>query len=287
MSSLMAGLQELFKSDSQLPTLPHIVFELHAALENPNVSAGELVRLIEQDPSLSARTLRTANSAFFARGVEVGSIEAAVGRLGLNQIRSMCLVLAVVKAFGTGKDDHLDHRRFWEHSAAVGLTAERLAREIAIPRHVNGTDIYIAGLLHDVGHLILDQFFPEEFGGVATAVADELRPSWQVEEERLGMDHGEVGGLLLARWSLPAAVTEAVTHHHHPDKAAENVRDVVRLVWAAEALCSATGVELPHEGMAEVAPAEALAALGIEGADGEPILLEVGALADRARSFLS
>ena len=189
MSSFITGLQELLRTNAQLPTLPVIVFQLRAALDKEHVSAGEIVDLIEKDPALAARALRAANSALYARGGDpIASIHGAVGRLGLNQIRSMCMVLAVVKAFGD-RTDALDHQRFWEHSAAVGLTAEKLARLVDLPRDVEAGDVYVAGLLHDVGHLILDQFFPEQFGVVAAALAEEGVASWRIEDEQLGMEH--------------------------------------------------------------------------------------------------
>lgn len=290
MTSFLLGLQQLLRSDSNLPTLPIIVFQLHRVLDNELVTTREIVDLIERDPALAARTLRAANSAFLSRGGDrIGSIEAAVGRLGVNHIRSMCIVLAVVRAF-TSRKEGLDHERFWEHSAAVGLVAERLARDLELDHTVVGSDVYVAGLLHDVGHLILDQFFPDEFQSVLQAVTEENQSSWRIEEERLGMDHGEIGGLLLGRWGLPQAAIDAVTRHHHapPDgEASGRLVSLTHLVWAAEALCSATGLDLPQEGLAETPPAEVLRVLGIPAEAHAALLQEVGALGERARQVLN
>lgn len=286
-TSFIMGLQDLLKSGKQLPTLPVLVFQLHAALDRDNVSAREIVNLIERDPALTARLLRAANSAAFSRGPDrIADIGGAINRLGLNQVRSLCIVLSVVRAFGH-EQQGLDHHRFWQHSAAVGLVAERLAHPGQGHSGSRGGDVYVAGLLHDVGLLILDQFFRTEFAEVQEEVTTELQASWRIEESRLGMDHGEIGGLFLGRWGLPPEVIAAVTHHHHPDSAPAEGAQLTRLVWAAEALCTATGLELPQEGVGEVSPGIAIEGLGIPTSEHESLLMEVGAIGERARHFLS
>jgi HD-like signal output (HDOD) protein len=121
-TTFIEGLQRLLKTGDQLPTLPTVVFQLHAALDDENVTTSQVAAIIERDVALTARLLRAANSAAFARGPgQVTTVSAAIQRLGLSQVRSLCLVLAVVQAFGRGRG--LDHEALWAHSAAVGLVA--------------------------------------------------------------------------------------------------------------------------------------------------------------------
>src|SRR5262245_25926275 len=231
------NLHGLLSGGSQLPTLPVLVLQVQRALANEMTGLRELSTIIERDPALASRLLRAANSAAFAHGEPVTTIGAAVSRLGMSHVRSLCLAVGVVRAFG---DAHrrLDHRRYWEHSAAVGLVAERLTRLSKRYAQVDGAEAYVGGLLHDVGLLLTDQFFPEDFAAVQEEMDAELVPRYQIENQRLGLDHGDIGGLFLARWQLPTEVIEAVKHHNHPDGAEQAVSPMAHLIWGAEALCS-------------------------------------------------
>ena len=231
-------LNQLLKQSEDLPTLPDVVFELHAALDSDTTSEAEIARIIERDPALTTRLLRVANSAFFSGGSNVATIQTAIQRLGLRQVRATCIVLAVVKAFsGRG----LDHRAFWTHSAAVGMTAQLLQRRTKKANGVSADDLYIAGLLHDIGLLLLDQFFQERFQETAEVQELSSDPLWKSEDLVLGMDHGEIGGLLLGRWSLPRSTIEIVAGHHHPDTVPEEHLGACQLVHTAEAVCTSIG----------------------------------------------
>jgi putative nucleotidyltransferase with HDIG domain len=278
------NLEGLMTAGRQLPTLPVLMIQVQKALANEMTGLRELSAIIERDPALAARLLRAANSAAFSRGEPVTSIGAAVGRLGLSHVRSLCLAVGVVRAFG---DSHhrLDHRRYWEHSAAVGLVADRLTRLSKRYARVDGAEAYVAGLLHDVGLLITDQFFPEDFAAVQEEMDVELVGRHQIELQRLGLDHGEVGGRLLGRWQLAPEVIAAVSHHHHPELAPEAWVPMANVIWAAEALCSAHGLDLQQEGVAEVAPKTALDQLDIDLDQREALLAEVGTIGERARQF--
>ncbi len=279
------GLQDLLRTDAPLPTLPVAVFQLHQALECTGTTGALVVRIIERDPALASRTLAAANAVRLSQGgTAAGSIAEAVESLGVDQVRSVCIALGVVRAF-EGRDVGLDYQRFWEHSIAVGMAAERLAQELS-PAAMLGVDIYVAGLLHDVGHLVLAHHFPGLFGDIAREVSVGAEPAWQVEEARLGLDHGEIGGLLLGRWAFPRPIVDAVTFHHDPAMGPPVHLPVVRVVWAAEALCSAAGLDLPHEGLAQVRPGAVLETLGIPADEERSLLSEIGRMGETAREVL-
>ncbi len=261
-----------------------VVFQLHHVLEKEEPSLDEVVRVIERDPALTVRLLRSANAAAWGSGTEIRTIKEAAGVLGLPEIRALSLVNAAVQAFANGGQS-LDHRRFWEHSTAVALVANWLQGGMAPPDDPD-EDPYVAGLLHDVGHLILDQFFPDAFGQISLQTRDRGDPAWQVEEEQLGLDHGEVGGLLLGRWDLPRSIVDAVTCHHHPDAAPRKHTRLSLIVWGAEALCSAAGLHLPHEGAAAIRPSAVLARLDMPQDEEEVVLYEVCRIGERAREMM-
>jgi HD-like signal output (HDOD) protein len=284
---IINGMRNLLARGENLPTLPTVVFQLHQVLDNEMVGAADVAGVIERDPALTARLLRAANSAAFSRGGDrLGSVSAAVARLGVNQVRAVCIVLAVVKAFNS-RTGGLDHQAFWVHSATVGMLARRLWDRFGRDQTISNDDIYVAGLLHDAGLLVLEQHFPREFGEVLERRATTQGPLWRTEEEHLGMDHGAVGGLLLGRWSLPAFIAEAVTNHHHPHQAEEQFHSVCRTVQAAEVLCSEAGAGLPEEGPADCSSADVLGELGVSEADIESLREEVPGIAERAAQFLA
>lgn len=263
MTFFVDDLRELIASNRNLPSLPEVVLELHAILDDEMAGEAQVARVIERDPALASRMLKVANSAFFTRDAHgVRSVMAAVTRLGLRQVHAMSLAVSVVRAFsGRG----MDHRRFWRHSLGVAMAADALARRTG---GTDPKDAYVAGLLHDVGLLVLDQFFAERFERVVGIVRTSGTPLWRVEEDLLGLDHGEIGGLLLSRWSLPQDIAEAVANHHHPAGAPASAVRLSRVLQAAEGLAGESDFDNPDEGPPEV------------GAGGTPSELDASAVHD-------
>ncbi len=279
------ALEALLASGKQLPTLPVLVVQVQRAIGNEMSGLRDIGLIVERDPALTARLLRVANSAAFSRGDPVTSVGAAIGRLGMGHVRSLCLAVGVVRAFGDASQ-RLDHKRYWEHSAAVGLVAERLSSLSKRYAQVDGSEAYTAGLLHDVGLLIVDQFFPEDFAGVQAEMDADMAPRSAIELDRLGMDHGAIGGRVLERWQLPDTVRGAVGAHHRPELAPGDAGPLAHLVWAAEALCTASGLELPQEGPATTATPDVFDRLDVPADQRESVVNEVGAIGARARQFM-
>lgn len=285
MPSFIEGLHGLLKSGTQLPTLPTVVFQLHAVLDDDRKGPADVAAVNERDPALTTRLLRAANSALYARGSDrVGSVSAATQRIGLGQVRSLCLVLSVVQAFGSHRRA-MSHEALWAHSAAVGAVARYLYLAAGRPGGESTDDVYVAGLLHDIGLLVLDQFFAAEFDGLATLRQEIELPLWQHEEDLLGMDHGDVGGLLLGSWSLHGAVVDAVTFHHRPGEAPEEHRGICQAVHAAEVLCTELGRGLEDEAPIGADARGALAALGFPAGRLDVLIDEVAPVLGEAVSL--
>jgi HD-like signal output (HDOD) protein len=286
MPYIINGMRDLLERGDNLPTLPTVVFQLHRVLDDENAGASEVAAIIEKDPALTARLLRAANSAAYSRGGDrLGSVSAAVARMGVNQVRAVCIVLAVVKAFAH-REGGLDHEAFWTHSATVAALAQRLWARFGDKPTVTGEDAYVAGLLHDTGLLVLEQHFFDDFAPVLQIRKENGGRLWSYEEQHLGLDHGAVGGLLMGRWSLPAFIGEAVTNHHHPHQADEAFQRLCRVIQAAEVLATAGGAGLPEEGEADCSPADVLLELGASEEEVDHLVNAVTGTAERARQFL-
>ena len=246
---IIQGMSQLLASGKDLPTLPVFVLQLHRVLDLDTAGPNEVADVIERDPALVARLLKVANSAAYNRGTGgVGSVASAVALMGINQVRAVCMVLGVVKAFPSGAGSGIDHTRLWEHSAATAVLAKRLWQEFGSDPTFSADDAYVAGLLHDVGLLVLQQFFQRDFREALDACrAGPQHTLWRCEEQLLGMDHGAVGGLLMGRWSLPELTREAIINHHHPEEADERFRLLARIIQAAEVLTQGVGSNCPRK----------------------------------------
>jgi putative nucleotidyltransferase with HDIG domain len=214
----------------ELPTLPAVVRRIAQALDRPDADLGEVAGLIESDQVLTAHLLRLANSAFYGVSGQIGSVSRALTILGTAITRSLLYGVSVL-------DLRIDLAGFWEHSIGTAVASGALAKHLRLrlPEEVSG-----AGLLHDLGKVVLYKQAPEAFGAVlARAAAEHLRFG-EAEHALLGVDHTEVAAWLLARWRFPARVLEPVVYHHAPERA-RTARVETAVVHVANTLVRAYG----------------------------------------------
>ncbi|NTV11345.1 MAG: HDOD domain-containing protein [Zoogloea sp.] len=194
--------------------LSPVAVDLLRSMNAHDVEVGELARRIALDQAIAARVLRVANSSFYALSGRIATIHDAIVVLGLSTVRSLVMAFAVKGVFPVAPDSGFDARRFWRHSLGVAVCAQALAR----PLRRNAEALFIAGLLHDIGHLAMVVVVPEVF----RAVSDESQaagvPMFLVERTLLGYDHATLGAALARRWNFPAEVVTAIGFHHAPDE---------------------------------------------------------------------
>jgi HD-like signal output (HDOD) protein len=272
--SFAKELDELLRTGRELPTLPDVVLELRTALDDDEMADSDIAAIIEKDPVITGRLLRLANSTHYRRGSEVTTVLGAIQRVGLREVRAICVVLAVVDAFSRVKGD-LDLRHFWDHSAAVGRVAQLINTKLPRDEGVGADDVYVAGLLHDVGILLLDQFFQERFRMNLHARIASDWPLWKVEQERMGMDHAEVGSLLVKQWALPEAMSQCIAGHHQPERAPEEYQRSCRVILAAETLCTSLGADAGVEGPSQYDAFSVLQDLGMPDAEIDAFLTDI------------
>ena len=261
------------------PAAPAVVVQVSRLLAEEWVTAEQLAEVMALDPGISARVLRLANSVYF-RGQGVRSIEEAVLRVGVDGVRDVVFALSLLRAF---KPLHLQYQQFWRHGLAVAQTVQVLQR-----RALNVTapipEAYAAGLLHDIGMLVLDRTLGAGYGAVLTTAREQGRPLFEVERETFGTDHADVGGRLLEVWRMPTVLTQAVSGHHDP-LAGDNL--AAQLVHLADFVCNFHGV---HHGTGHkpVATAgEVWDELGIGESDLPEICAELDAVLDKADAILA
>ncbi|MBG0789431.1 MAG: HDOD domain-containing protein [Desulfovibrionaceae bacterium] len=228
---------DILRRDHQLPALPQVFVELQQAIGSRSASADDLAAIIGRDPGLTAFLLRMVNSAFYSLPMQVDTISRAVTVVGVNQLSTLAAGTSVMSLFRDVSADVLDMELFWKHSVGCGLIARRLSR---ITGMGDPERAFVAGMLHDIGQLLLIQAEPER----AAAVYEHARAGdallVDVERKLLGFDHAVLGGMLLRKWNFPFVLVAAVLEHHRP-KAEHKVPEPV-LVHCAETIVTGLGI---------------------------------------------
>ncbi|MBN1866720.1 HDOD domain-containing protein [Candidatus Sumerlaeota bacterium] len=256
-----ATLKQRLSQIVSIPSLPSVYSEIMDEMQSPGGSLAKVGEIVSKDIGMTAKILQIVNSAFFGVPRHVASPAEAAGLLGFDIVKSLALSLDIFARFDRGKLPDFSIDRLWEHSLAVGVEAKDLAKEEHAPRHVCD-DAFMAGVLHDVGKLILADNLPVPYGRALALSRSRGIPNVQAEQQMFGFTHAEVGAYLLGLWGLPDAIVEAVAYHHCPEKCPAT--EFTPLKAVAKANCSVLGIEPIEPAQAEPeapkpapAPAEA------------------------------
>ena len=210
--------QILAEDVGQLVSFPEAYLRLEQLLDNPGCGAQEVAQVINQDPGLSLKVLRIANSPFFGMSREVDTVARAVTVLGMSRVREAVLASAAGKVLTEIPNDLISIEDFWHHSIYCGLIARALASRSDL---VTEDFAFIAGLLHDIGQLVLFNHYPGEMRVALDLLAEGDRDlqMYAIEQKVLGTDHMAIGAALLKVWHLPERLQECVEFHHIPEQA--------------------------------------------------------------------
>jgi HD-like signal output (HDOD) protein len=188
-------------------------------VDNPKTSAASLARLISADQSLTAKILKMANSAYYGFPREISTVNMAIVIMGFNAVRDMGLSLSVFDVFREAPANRtFDLNRFWEHSIACGVASKTIARR---HHHRFAGEAFVAGLLHDIGKVVLNQYMHAEFMEIMDRTARGQTLD-EAEIEVVGVGHGQIGGWLADKWRLPLDIAESIRCHHFPRDAIRN-----------------------------------------------------------------
>lgn len=223
-----------------LPALPAAVFELLTLLGRDDVGTPALVAKISLDQALTAKTLRLANSSFYGMPRHVASVSDATAVLGLRTVRVVLTAAALHGSFKPPECVGFDFMAFWRHAVSTAVCARLIGAEIG----ADAEAAFTAGLLHDIGELILASSHPERFAEVLAQQAQSAAPLREIETALLGIDHAQVGARVAEHWRFPKPIVDAITDHHAP-AAASDAFALVRIVHVADLLARALGQAAP------------------------------------------
>ncbi len=210
-----ARLDLLLVRVDQLPTLPQILWEIMAQLQNSRNAAIDLASAIEDDPSLTANVLRLANSAYYGFSGRFIGVRDAVVALGRSEIERMVNATLVIGSFRDADvSGSMDYSGFWIHCLQVAEASEFISTHHSTTSPYGSSEAYVSGLLHDIGKLVLDQFFPDDWAQIRTCAAKYACSDAEAERATIGMDHGEVGARLMEAWALAPNLIQGTRWHH-------------------------------------------------------------------------
>jgi putative nucleotidyltransferase with HDIG domain len=249
------NISALVKSVGELVTLPAVFVRINQLIDNQDSTIGDISQTVSQDPAFTVCLLRVANSSFYGFSTSIDTVSKAVSILGTSQIRSLSLSTAIANSF-SGLDNKLvSVENFWRHSLYCALLARKLA---SLAGKCDKEAVFTAGLLHDIGELVLFNRMPEEAHEALMQVqesVDELQV-YQAEQQIMGFDHAQLGGELARQWKLPPLLEECIAYHHDIARATRFPREVA-IVHIANIL--AVVAELHRQNLEDVSPIDPLA----------------------------
>jgi len=232
-------LKRLILSTCDIPSVPHVALKVIRLIDNPNTRLDDLQKAIMADQALTSRVLKIANSAFYGLRHNVETVSEAVAIIGFNTLKSIVLAAAtreVYKKFG------IIEQKLWEHSLGVSIAASVIARRTG---RVKTEEAAIAGLLHDVGKVLMDNSQPERFSLLMERVYSDRVTFSSLEREYFGFGHGEAGCILAEKWGFPLLLCDVIRDHHNCElnSGEDPYRDdLCRVISLADTLCVRLGV---------------------------------------------
>jgi HD-like signal output (HDOD) protein len=224
---------------ADISTLPQVALQVMAVARNPEAGATDLIKVVEGDPALSARILRLVNSAAYALRCKVNNLHQAISYLGFDQIRNLAITASVAKVFRDHETIGAYKRSMlWRHMISVGICARLVARRCRIPSF---EDAFLAGLLHDIGIILVDQHFHQAFVAVINDLT-EGETLIKIERDHLGFDHTRFGERVATKWGFPSQVRAAILHHHESLACQDDGAEIVRCVEIGNLLCTLKGI---------------------------------------------
>jgi putative nucleotidyltransferase with HDIG domain len=276
------NLKEAIRNLNALPTMPVIAQKILALNLESNEGEIAMLKLIEKDPLIAAKIIGLANTPFFSYSKKVSTLVEAAMLLGTTRVKSVTLSLVIMTSMAKNRSGKLDFQGLWLHSFCIAIAMRTLSRAMPMDARPFLDEIFFAGLLHDIGYMVLNHLDQESSDELHTRfAAGSGRSSIEIEAEFLEMNHCELGAELARYWSLPDTIIAVIRYHHEAkDEAAIKGQPLVRMLNLAEKI-------LPALGMAEYVPTEITAEdwieLGIDPEQASTLIEQIRLQAEEAK----
>lgn len=225
------NIDQVLDKVKELPTLPDVVFKVNEVVNDPSTSATDLERVISHDQAIAAKVLKLVNSAFYGLPGRVDTLSRAIPLLGFSTVRNLVMSVSI---FSSTPITEFDMKMFWRHSFTTSIAAKAIAVADGLPDEESHS---LAGLLHDIGKVLLFQHFSKQAQAVVEMMEEKGTTFIQAEQRLYATDHAEVGGAIAEKWSFPPNLQAAIAWHHNPEPAGD-LADFASVTATANVLMS-------------------------------------------------
>ncbi len=264
-------LKRVIRRLDDLPTLPRTVLRITELINNPMTSARDLAKVISDDQVLTAKLLKLVNSSFYGFPQRISTVTGAIVLLGFDAIKSLLLTTSVFDIFSKDKKEKARQEDFWDHSLGCAVGAKVIGNYL---RYDRVEELFVSGLLHDIGKIVEMMFVPDDFARVVSMVEADNILMVDAEESLLGYTHAEVGRLLAERWNLPAKLVNIIAHHHQPDLAGIFSQEAI-IVQLADILCRAMNIGSGGDNLMPQLNKDGWESLQLDVSAIEPIMIDM------------
>ena len=241
-SSHKPHLSDVVTKVGDISTLPQILRKILDVTSDPTAGAAELQDILKADPAITSKMLKLANSAYYSLPQKVLNIKRAVVLLGFKTVKNLAIATSVCDLFKSkGKINNYSREDLWKHSVVVAVCAKSIAQSTGLKI---GEDIFTAGIMHDIGIIMEDQYFNADF--IRVLENPSLEEVGLIEAERtvFGFDHSSFGEKIALQWKIPKEIAEIIASHHRPRLASENQRKPAAIIYLADVICTARKIGL-------------------------------------------
>ncbi|MCD6420179.1 MAG: HDOD domain-containing protein [Synergistetes bacterium] len=254
-----------------IPPLPHAVVKALELIRDARSNASDVVKVVSLDQGLTAKVLKLANSAYYGYSKRISTLSEAIVILGFKTLKSLLLASSVYNLMNKELDGYaLEKGELWRHSVCAAFVARYTALKI---RYRDEEEAFIAGLMHDIGKIVLSQYVKFGYTLIEKAVNERKIPFMDAEKEIFGVDHAEVGMKIAEKWNFPESLVEAIGYHHKPEMA-ERHPTLAGITHVADAICLMMGIGLGVDGLLYPLNGEVLEKIGLsDGIDN--LIMEV------------
>ncbi len=242
----MSKVDNILTSIDSLPPFPEVAQRAMQVLNDPDSSTRNLVQIIEYDPGITATILRICNSAYFGLPTKISSLHQAVSYMGQKHLLTVLMAGSLLRYHqGRTPGYDLEQGELWRHSVSCSIASQILARKTG-QHQIH--ELFTAGLLHDIGKLVISIFVEQEFKEIVALARDSGISFLEAERQVLGMDHAEVGGRIVRIWNFPESICRCVEMHHRPNEAPED-DTLTPIIYLADICSIALGIGVGEDGL--------------------------------------
>jgi putative nucleotidyltransferase with HDIG domain len=271
------------RSLNRLPAFPGTIHKVTSLINNPDSSLSELVEVIRLDQAITANILRICNSAYFGLRHKVDNVHDAIMYLGKQNVVRAVLAAGASRFFKDTPGYETEARELWEHAVATALMSQILARKIL---RREDQQLFTAALLHDIGKIILGEFVSEKYREIKNSMSAKSCSFLEAEEEVLGMNHAQIGGVITAAWHFPQDIQQAIAYHHRPDRHPATTSPMPWLIHLADQGCLIMGIGNGTDGLSYHGLNEAMSRFGFTNKDFEEAMSFLFTELDSARELI-